>query len=100
MIAEPCLKGRIHTLRGRSYFNCGLLTEAEECFDLTLKIMGYSFPMNLLAIRIKSYYLLKLLTLTMTSMRSCWVGSLQGDVAEYGNQFANCLANMFELFTV
>lgn len=78
----------------------GLLIEASVCFEKTLEIMQYQFPESQLAIKLKSYFFLKQLRLNLTCIRSFWIGSLEGDVADYSDQFASCLAYMFDYFMV
>lgn len=100
LIVQPYLKGKIQTLRGRCFLESGLITEAMKCFAATMRIMRYSFPANSILIRLKSIYLLEEQRLALTCFRSCKVGVIDGDAANYNDQFASCLAQMFIVYRV
>lgn len=100
LIVLPYLKGKIQTLRGRCFLESGLITEAMICFEATMKIMRYRFPTNPVMIRLRSLYLLKQQKLMLTCLRNCKVGSVRGDAANYNDQFASCLAQMFIVYRV
>lgn len=96
----PYLKGKIQTLRGRCFLESGLIVEAMMCFEETVRIMKYNFPTNPLMIRVKSMYLLRQQQLMLTCMRPVSVGVVDGDAANYNDQFASCLAQMFVVYRV
>ncbi|KAJ8667553.1 hypothetical protein QAD02_009216 [Eretmocerus hayati] len=100
LIVLPCLKGKIQTLMGKCYLESGLLTEAMNCFENTLKIMKYKFPTNPIMIRMKAYVLLKKQSWMLTWMRNFKVGIIEGDEASYNDQFASCLAEMFIIYRI
>ncbi|XP_043469303.1 adenylate cyclase type 10-like [Leptopilina heterotoma] len=98
LITLPFLKGKIYTLQGRCFLESGLLTEAENCFNLAAKTMGYYFPKSQIMIKIKMSVMLKKLKRMLTWLRPCKVGILDGIAADYVDQFAHCLAQMFTIF--
>ena len=100
LITLPYLRGKIYTLQGRCFLESGLLYEAENCFNQAVKAMGYNFPKSKLMIKIKSAILLKHLNQMLTWCRPCKVGIMTGVDAEYVDQFANCLAQLFTVYRV
>lgn len=100
LITLPYLKGKIYTLRGRCFLESGLVNEAETCFNLAAKAMGYDFPKSKLIIKIKSAIMLKRLNQMLTWCRPCKVGIMRGMDADYVDQFAKCLAQIFIIFRV
>lgn len=100
LITLPYLKGKIYTLQGRCFLESGLLTEAETCFNLAAKTMGYYFPKSQIMIKIKMGVMLRKLKRMLTWLRPCKVGILDGIAADYVDQFAHCLAQMFTIFRV
>lgn len=100
LITLPYLKGKIYTLQGRCFLESGLITEAETCFNLAVKTMGYYFPKSRIMIKTKTAIMLKKLKKILTWFRPCKVGILDGIAADYVDQFANCLAQMFIIFRV
>lgn len=100
LIVLPYLKGKIQTLRGRCFLESGLIAEAMNCFEATMRIMHYGFPTNSILIRLKSLYMLEKLRLALTCLRGFRVGILDGDPANYNDQFASCLAQIFIVYRV
>ncbi|XP_058797056.1 adenylate cyclase type 10-like [Phymastichus coffea] len=98
LIVVPYLKGKIQTLRGRCFLESGLIVEAMECFEETVRIMKYKLPANPLMIRLKSMYLLEQQRLMLTCLRGAMLGVVDGDAANYNDQFASCLAHMFVVY--
>ncbi|KAL7291476.1 hypothetical protein TKK_0014741 [Trichogramma kaykai] len=98
LLILPYLKGKISNLRGKCFFESGMIYESMECFHTTLEVMGYKFPTSPFVVRIKSMCMLEQLKLMLTSSRSHKIGILRDDAANYNDQFAYCLAHMFKFF--
>lgn len=100
LITLPYFKVKIYTLQGRCFLESGLIAEAETCFNLAVKTMGYNFPKSRIMIKVKTAIMLQKLKRMLTWLRPCKVGILDGIAADYVDQFANCLAQMFIIFRV
>ncbi|XP_024946802.1 adenylate cyclase type 10 [Cephus cinctus] len=96
----PLLSGKIQILQGRCCLEIGLVAKASEYLNQAIKTLGYSFPKTAAMSRIKSAMLLKQQRLMFGCLRQCTVGVLDGDAADFTDQLANCLAQMYILFKI
>lgn len=94
------MTGKIKTLQGRCNLESGLITEAESSLLQAIDSLGYSFPRTRMMARCRSRILFEEQKLMLTCLRDWKVGVADGDAADYNDQLAKCLAQMFVVFRV
>ena len=100
LITLPYLGGKIKTLQGRCNLESGLISEAAQSLDNAMSTLGYSFPRTRAIVRCRSKILFEQQKLMLTCLRNWKVGVADGDAANYNDQLAKCLAQMFIVFQV
>lgn len=107
MIFLPYINSKIQTLLGQCYLESGSLFEAEEVLATALHSLGYSFPKMEFLIDIKTITQLiqlrwKLSCLGEFKLRDDYIMAEDSlaQAADYTEQLASCLTQMFDLFRV
>ncbi|XP_066584846.1 adenylate cyclase type 10-like [Prorops nasuta] len=98
LIMYPYLTGKVQTLQGRCFIECGLLSEAEVVLLNAIKILGYQFPKGDMMADIRSRIEYHELKTTLTCCRACRVGRAEGPAANYSDQLAIALSFLFDVY--
>lgn len=88
-------------MQGRCCFESGQMKEAQNYLNEAMKSLGYYFPTTVFAIKLKSLILLGYQKIMMNNcLRNFTVGKVEGYSADFSDQLANCLAQLFKLCKV
>lgn len=96
----PYLTGKVQIFEGQCYLESGYLSEAKTKLDLALNTLGYGFPRQEMAIDLMSVFQLELLQWKLACRKQGSADVADEYTANYIEQLANCLAQLFDVFRV
>ncbi|XP_046753179.1 LOW QUALITY PROTEIN: adenylate cyclase type 10-like [Diprion similis] len=97
-ITIPYLTGKIQTLHGRCCLESGQPKLAYDYLHAAIRSLGHKYPKSILANKFKAMLSLQYQKLMFRFLRSCTVGVANEYAADFSDQLANCLVQMFILF--
>lgn len=96
----PLLKAKIKTLQGQGHLQIRLVDEALKCFSEAVTTLGYDFPKTKPMINVKSKVLLGYQKMMLKyRVRDLTIVN-KGDAADYNDQLATSLSQLFLVFRV
>ncbi|XP_063977452.1 uncharacterized protein LOC135162667 [Diachasmimorpha longicaudata] len=98
LVRFPLLKAKIRTLQGKCHLQIRLVDEALKCFADAVETLRYDFPKTTPMINIKSKILLGYQKVMLRYWGKYLVGMDEGDAADYNDQLAICLSQLFIVF--
>ncbi|CAL7939791.1 unnamed protein product [Xylocopa violacea] len=101
VVLLPYLNAKIQTLRGQCFLESGSIFEAEQSLEMAVTHLGYKFPKLDMMIDLKSISQLMDLKVKLTCKKDWRLNtSHENNSANYTEQLAQCLTQMFALFRI